>query len=86
VKRIQIQLTDRRLDDVVNEMATESTVAVDRIVKLGDARGETRAAVRQAIRGVLEKYVHAYDLCGLSILCNEATEIDPWELKDQDKD
>ncbi len=86
MKRIQVQLTGKRLDDVVSEMASEATVAVAQVVKLGAAQKQVQEAVHQSLRKVLGRYVHAYDVCGLAAVCQEGAEIDPWEMKDQDKD
>ncbi len=86
MKRIQVQLTDKRLDDVVTEMASAATAAVAGVVKLGAAQKQVEQAVRQSLRKVLGQYVHAYNVCGLAVVCQEANEIDPWAMKDQDKD
>ena len=86
MKRIQIQLTGKRLDDVVDEMAREAARAVLRAPKEDAKKDGYYSTVRTAIRGVLEKYVHAYDMCGLATICHEAEEVDPWGMKAQDKD
>ena len=83
MKRIQIQLTDKKLDDVVREMAE---TAIHDLESLSQRNVNRAEVIRSSIRGVLEKYVHAYDTCGLAAICHEAAEIDPWEIKDQDKD
>ncbi len=86
MKRIQLQLTDKGLDDVVTEMASEATAAVAGVVKLGPAQKQVEQVLKQSVRKVLERYVHAYDVCGLAAVCKEAEPIDPWKMKDQDKD
>lgn len=86
MKRIQVQLTGKRLDDVVTEMANEATRAVMQELRAKSEKPAIHPAIRQSIRKVLEKYVHAYNICGLSALCGEATEVDPWTMKDQDED
>ena len=82
MKRVQIQLTDKKLDDVVQEMADAAVRSL--VGKSGDP--EKIKIVHEAIRQVMEKYVHAYDSCGLAAICHEATEIDPWMEKGQDED
>lgn len=77
MQRIQIQLEDKRLDDVVGEMAQ---------AVVGSTDGMRIQAARIAIRSVMEKYVHAYDTCGLASVCKEGSEIDPWEGRAQDED
>jgi hypothetical protein len=86
MKRIQVQLTGKRLDDVVDEMAREAARAISQVPKESHEYEACYFAVRQSIRKVLEKYVHAYDVCGLATVCHESEEIDPWALQDQDKD
>ena len=83
MKRIQIQLTDKKLDDVVREMAE---TAVHDLESLSQRNVNRAEVVRSSIRTVLEKYVHAYDTCGLATVCHEATEIDPWNVGDENKD
>lgn len=82
MKRVQIQLTNKKLDDVVQEMADAAVRSL--VGTSGDP--EKTKMVHEAIRQVMEKYVHAYDSCGLAAICHEATEIDPWMEKGQDED
>ncbi|MBI4024356.1 MAG: hypothetical protein HY360_05205 [Verrucomicrobia bacterium] len=83
MKRIQIQLTNKKLDDVVQEMAEACAHRLEK----DTSRGADRVAViRGTIREVLEKYVHAYDLCGLATVCQEAQEVDPWGSKVADEE
>jgi len=83
MKRIQIQLTNKKLDDVVQEMAEAIT---RRLQSQNVTESDRTQACKSSIREVLEKYVHAYDICGLAAICHEATEVDPWEAKGQDED
>ena len=83
MKRIQIQLTNKKLDDVVQEMAEAVT---HRLKGPPVPENERIKVFKSSLREVLEKYVHAYDQCGLSTFCHEVTEVDPWDIKDQDKD
>lgn len=81
MKRIQIQLTNKKLDDVVREMAAAAAETLD-----GKIDPKRTAGAHAAIRKVLEKYVHAYETCGLATVCHEAQEIDAWDAKGQDED
>lgn len=83
MKRIQIQLTNKKLDDVVQEMAEAATRSLQ---SRSIPPAEHTVAVKKAIRAVLEKYVHAYDLCGLATVCQEAQEVDAWDAPDAGKD
>ena len=82
MKSVHIQLTHKKLDDVVQEMAEAATRSLSNKSVLPENRV---ASAKSAIRAVLEKYVHAYDLCGLATVCHEAQEIDPWTVKADDE-
>ena len=83
MKRIQIQLTNKKLDDVVQEMAEAIT---HRLKGQNVPENDRIKVFKSSIREVLEKYVHAYDSCGLAAICHEASEVYPWSVGDQDKD
>ncbi len=85
MKRVQIQLTNRKLDDVVEEMAAAAAQSLRSAGAPASDPAKTRGLVKAAIRGVLEKYVHAYDTCGLAAVCHEGTEIDPWTSPAEDE-
>jgi hypothetical protein len=87
MKRVQIQLKGQSLEDVVLEMSKAAEQALLELegfrTKPTDLRVEAAA---KALHAILEKYVHAYDTCGLASVCQEGTEVDPWTAKGQDED
>ena len=87
MKRVQIQLNGQSLEDVVLEMAKACERAVLELEGFRTTPTDARVqAMHKAIHATLEKYVHAYDTCGLASLCQEGAEIDPWSPKGQDED
>jgi hypothetical protein len=87
MKRVQIHLEHQSLEELVTQMAE----AVDQaLLELDGVRGTSKdlrvESARKAIRRILEMHVHAYDTCGLASVCQEGTEVDPWDAKGQDED
>jgi uncharacterized protein YfaT (DUF1175 family) len=41
-------------------------------------RAECRPLVRAALRQALKRWVVAFDVCGLSTFCQDASRFDPW--------
>lgn len=76
MKRVHIQLTEKKLDDVVDEMAMAAARSLEHELSV-DHTFLVRP-IKRSIRMVLENYVHAYDTCGLATICQEAGEVDPW--------
>lgn len=87
MKRVQIQLDAKSLEDLVVEMAEAADQALLELEGVRNVSKDARVeSAREALHAVLNKYVHAYDTCGLASVCTEGSEIDPWTLKGQDED
>lgn len=70
--QLHVWLNGRSLDDMVDDVARGAWAASGR-------SGAVAPEVRQAVRDALRRYVVGMDVCGLSSLCQESEEYDPWE-------
>jgi hypothetical protein len=49
-------------------------------IPAADRSPELYLALRRSVEGEMREHVVAMDLCGLSAVCHEAVEVDPWPV------
>lgn len=76
VNQLHVRPGEGGLEGMVDRIARRAFRAV-REAPAGNAIA-TYGALRLAVKAALKEHVIAYDICGLSSLCHDATEIDPW--------
>jgi hypothetical protein len=77
-QRLHIKLEDMNLQDLVDELTTATWKAIYRGEP--DHSFANYQNLREALESVLRRHVVAFDICGLATVCQEATEINPWQL------
>lgn len=77
VNQLHVRPGEGGLEGMVDRVARRAFRAV-REAPAGDALA-LYGALRGAIRAALREHIVAFDICGFSTLCRDATEIDPWE-------
>lgn len=70
--QLHVKLDGRSLEDMVEEVAQAAWQA-------SGQTGPMLPPVREAVREALRQYVVAMDVCGLSSVCQESEEYDPWQ-------
>ena len=76
-QRLHLKLQDMNLQGMIDEL----TSTVWRTIYTGepDRSLGNYHNLREAIEAVLRRHVVSFDVCGLSTICQEATETNPWE-------
>ena len=76
--RVQLKLGDLGLEEVVAELAQAAARAVCTRLSLPEKEKAAAEATRPALREVLARYAVAFDVCGMSVICEEGEPIDVW--------
>ena len=84
--RVQLRLGELGLEAVVAEMTQAATRAVCSTLSLPHLEATLAEAVEPAIRGVLSRYAVAFDVCGMSVICDEGEPVDAWAAEEPEQD
>ena len=80
-RRLHLRLTVDELPWLVREVSRRALLGY-----LGrEPTDDEITATMPEVKRLLRQVVTAYDLCGLTTLCWEAEEIDPWEETEPDE-
>jgi len=85
MKRVHLRLGDLGLEAVVDEMAQAAArAACAAALAVPEKEQALSDAVRPALREVLGRYAVSFDLCGMSVICDEGAPVDAWGREEQE--
>jgi len=74
-RQLHVKVDERGLDGMVEDVAKE----VNEALHAAGYAGIPLPAIKQALEASLSRRIVAFDVCGLSRLCWEAVEENPWK-------
>lgn len=82
MRRVQLRLGDLGLGELVDELSKAAAGAACSSLARPEMEGAVGEAVRPALRQVLARYAVAFDVCGMSVICEEGEPMDAWGRED----